>query len=540
MDPTPVEADATSNYGSDFTPDEEEILHGLLQEAPAATLADGLDLVLKDINDNESPRGARIPRMSRYKQQRSRRSSIRTRKQRSHIALEVADDSNISAHVESTESRQGREHHERSVSIEAPIDSPFNPPSVPAVREPDLRSPLERFRTKPRKSLSVTDLVSPSWCELQYWFTLTKHGKKRRTPAMKQGTVVHKILEEEVHQTVAVNIRSREDAWGLRIWNIIQGLRTLRETGMTRELEVWGVFDGLVVNGVIDELSYICPDRELEAAEFEINAPPPLPPDQRSISDFLSPNGSQTLRQDNLGIAAAELPPSSSSGKACSKIYITDTKTRSVKSIPKAASFRPTLMQLMLYHRLLSDMATNQIEPSILFSRYDLQPDEPFTDTFIAQISGISYAAPSVIPPKTHDPDPAAFTPDIDQDTLDLLLSHNSLNQLWTLMMRELRTTFPQGAQSVGKVLKADYRDALDGRLIGDKTVLMDEDLLNKYLQSELGWWKGERPAEGVCLEEAYKCRSCDFAEECGWRKGKIEEAREKMRMVRERGVSVV
>ncbi|KAL8697808.1 MAG: hypothetical protein Q9224_002135 [Gallowayella concinna] len=99
MDPTPVEADATSNYGSDFTPDEEEILHGLLQEAPAAILADGLDLVLKDINDNESPRGARIPRMSRYKQQRSRRSSIRTRKQRSHVALEVADDnSDISAH----------------------------------------------------------------------------------------------------------------------------------------------------------------------------------------------------------------------------------------------------------------------------------------------------------------------------------------------------------------------------------------------------------------------------------------------------------
>ncbi|KAL8697807.1 MAG: hypothetical protein Q9224_002134, partial [Gallowayella concinna] len=225
---------------------------------------------------------------------------------------------------------------------------------------------------------------------------------------MKQGTVVHKILEEEVHQTVTVNIRSREDAWGLRIWNIIQGLRTLRETGMTRELEVWGVFDGLVVNGVIDELSYICPDRELEAAEFEINAPPPLPPDQRSISDFLSPNGPQTLRQDNFGIAAAELPPSSSSGKACSKIYITDTKTRSVKSIPKAASFRPTLMQLMLYHRLLSDMATNKIDPSILFSRYDLQPDEPFTDTFIAQISGISYAAPSVVPPKTDDPDPPA------------------------------------------------------------------------------------------------------------------------------------
>ncbi|KAL8816359.1 MAG: hypothetical protein Q9223_004617 [Gallowayella weberi] len=509
MNPTPVEADTTSNYGSDFTPDEEEILHSLLQEAPAATLPEDLDLALKDINDNETPRGARIPRRSQYQQQWSGSNSIWTRQQTSGITLEMADDSNISASG-----------------------------GWPDI-EPDLRSPLERFRTKPRKALSVTDLVSPSWCELQYWFTLTKHGKKRRTPAMKQGTAVHKILEEEVHQTVAVDIRTKEDAWGLRIWNTIQGLRTLRETGMTRELEVWGVFDGLLVNGVIDELSYKCPDRELEAAELETNVPPPLPPDQRNISGFLSPNGSQTPCQNNFGIAAAQLSPSSSSSKGRSKVYITDTKTRSVKSIPKAASFRPTLMQLMLYHRLLSDMATNMIDPSVLFSRYDLRPDEPFTDAFIAQISGIFYAPPSS-PPKIDNTEPSTFAPDIDQDTLQLLLSHNSLNQLWTLMISDFRTTFPHGAQSVGKVLKADYRDAVDGRLIGEKTVLMDEDLLTKYLKSELGWWKGERPAEGVCLEEAYKCRSCDFAEECGWRKGKIDEAREKMRMMKGRGVSVV
>src|SRR6187402_1522359 len=129
---------------------------------------------------------------------------------------------------------------------------------------PDMRSPLERFRTPPKKAFSVTDLVSPAWCELQYWYTLTKHGRKRRTPAMKEGTRVHRVLEEQVHTMVKIDITTREDAWGLRIWNVIQGLRTLRDTGQTRELEIWGTVDGLVVNGVIDELSYICPDTELE------------------------------------------------------------------------------------------------------------------------------------------------------------------------------------------------------------------------------------------------------------------------------------
>ncbi|KAL8925345.1 MAG: hypothetical protein Q9172_002276 [Xanthocarpia lactea] len=529
-----MEVEIGSEYGSDFTPDEEEILHSLLQQAHSATLTEDLSLVLKDIEDNESPRGARLPRIdARHPQQLSDSNQITTRRQTPHVTVKAADDSNPWANVESPESREGRNRHERSVSIEASIDPPpvaLKPP------EPDLRSPLERFRSKPKKPLSVTDLVSPSWCELQYWFTLTKHGKKRRTPAMKQGTAVHKTLEEEVHRTVEINIRTREDAWGLRIWNIIQGLRTLRETGLTRELEVWGVFDGLVVNGVIDELSYECPDRELEAAGLEpMNISSSLPPDQRSITDFLSPNGSQTLSQTNFGAAAARHPQLPDTKKN-SAIYITDTKTRSVNSIPKAASFRPTLMQLMLYHRLLSNMATNNIDASALFSRHDVQSDEPFTDAFIAQIGGISYDAPPD-PSQVEEHKSLPSNQDINPDTLNLLLSHNSLNKLWTLMMRDFQTTFPHGAQSIGKVLKADYRHAMDGHVIGEKTLLMDEELLSRYLDSELKWWKGERAAEGVCLEEAYKCGSCEFADECGWRKGKIEEAREKMRMARKKSV---
>ena len=356
---------------------------------------------------------------------------------------------------------------------------------------------------------------------------------------MKQGTAVHKILEDEVHRTVEIRIRTKEDAWGLRIWNVIQGLRTLRETGMTRELEVWGVFDGLVVNGVVDELSHECPDPELDSASLEpTNVVPSLPPDQRSITDFLSPNGSRTLSQTNFGAVATSSPQTSYTGKD-SPIYITDTKTRSVKSIPKAASFRPTLMQLMLYHRLVSNMATNEVDASALFSRHDLEADKPFTDAFVAQISGIfSDAPPST--PQPENPEAPQSTPAIEQDTLNLLLTHNSLDQLWALMMRDFQTTFPRGAQSVGKVLKADYRDAVTGHVIGEKTVLMDEELLTKYLESELKWWKGERAAQGVCLEEAYKCGSCEFADECGWRKGKIEEAREKMRMKRDGSKSMV
>jgi hypothetical protein len=56
--------DGLSEYGSDFTPDEEDILIGLLQQAPLSpsTATTIPDLQLKDIEDDEAPRGAKVLR----------------------------------------------------------------------------------------------------------------------------------------------------------------------------------------------------------------------------------------------------------------------------------------------------------------------------------------------------------------------------------------------------------------------------------------------------------------------------------------------
>jgi len=368
------------------------------------------------------------------------------------------------------------------------------------------------------KALSVTDLVSPSWCELQYWYTLTKHGRKRRTPAMKQGSAVHKKLEDQVHRTVEVKIKRAEDAWGLRMWNIIQGLRTLRDTGMTRELEIWGVIDGQVVNGVIDELSYICPDRELEEATEKPNKDDP-PEGQATIDNYFIQSGGQSIEQ---GV----LTRLSSIRKKTSLIYLTDVKTRGVKSVPKGASFRPTMMQLMLlmlYHRLLSELATNRVDAAVLFARYELEPDEPFSDSFIAQIGNLD----EVYYDALDDPLQAApeVPPVSTQDSMQILLENNSLAQLWQLMMQEFQRTMPDGLKSIGKVLKAEYRGQADGEILGMKTFLRDDELLQNHLDDEMKWWRGKREARGVDLKEAYKCGYCEFADECTWRKTKIAEA---------------
>jgi exonuclease V len=342
---------------------------------------------------------------------------------------------------------------------------------------------------------------------------------------MKAGSSIHKTLEDQVHRSVPVDIQTKEDAWGLRLWNVIQGLQTLRETGMTREFEVWGILEGEVVNGVIDELSYICPDSELEAkAAAASGTPAPLPPDQHPLTDFLSSPGGRATQ------AATSRDHRRARGPA-SKIYILDVKTRSSASLPNEVSFRPTQMQLMLYQHLLSGLATNSVDASVLFKRYSLNPDRRFTDAFIAKVGSLNeifYDAP----------DSPLGSSQVSQESargsLDLLLEHSTLRSLWKLMTEHYAMTFPRGRDSVGDVLKVEYRSPSDGKIRGAKTLLYDAEVLEDYIADEMDWWKGNREAQGVVIEEAYKCGICEFSDECDWRKIRVQEGIEKIRLRRE------
>lgn len=380
-------------------------------------------------------------------------------------------------------------------------------PSIePSSDIPDTRTPIERFRTAPKKPLSVTDLVSPAWCELQYWYSLTKYGKKKRTPAMKQGSAVHKVLEEQVHTTVPIDVHTKEDTWGLKLWNIIQGLRTLRTTGMTRELEMWGVLDGQIVNGICDELSYTCTDPELEAHIQKTNKPSTPAPDQPIISEFFAR-------------VSGEASEKKQTHKQDRQVYITDVKTRMNATVPSGSSLRPTIMQLMIYRKLLADMADGAVDASIVFDRFKLKPDDHFSDSFISQLAGLEL---NLRDDSTED---TYASVESMEDAVDELLTHNSLNQLWQLMVLEFRKTFVRGVDSVSRVLRAEFRSQKNGTILGARAFAYDDETLQTYVQDEMKWWKGEREAQGVDVTEAFKCRSCEFAETCSWRISKFEEA---------------
>lgn len=502
-------------------------------------------------------------------------------------------------HPDSTEGRERERERDRARELEwtRSISEAQEAASTDTTVQ-DIRSPLERCRRPPNKAFSVSDLISPAWCELQYWYTLTKYGRKKRTPAMKLGSAVHKALEDELYMTVPVEITNKEDAWGLRIWNVIQGLRTLRHCGMTREMEIWGLVDGELVNGVIDQLSYECPNPELEAtaaayyAEIEAERAA-VPEYQMSLSDYLlSPaQGGRTL--SDLAISNVDDVPHEPDSSArqllppevfsdIPRIYLTDIKTRGSRSMPtvKSSAFRPTLLQLQIYYHMLNRLITSDdVNIELLASRYGFDPQRPFTDAFISEVSSLNDQFFDSSSSREFDPDyipmpedaksiPSSFhdfTPSSSQDSTGLLLKYNSLSHLWKLMKHQLRLTFlPSSSESsmpatdvaVAPSIPAECQpttlesyptslsplltarfilstpppDTEEGtsanatnktRVLGSRSFLFDPATMTSYLSDQMDWWRGHRDPRGVEVMDAWKCRICEFNELCEWRREK-------------------
>ncbi|KAG4252547.1 hypothetical protein FPRO04_02330 [Fusarium proliferatum] len=378
----------------------------------------------------------------------------------------------------------------------------------------DGRSPLQRFRSYPKRPLTVTDLTSGAWCELQYWYTLTRlpGGRRTRTAAMKQGTKVHKKLEDEVHTTVQIDIMTKEDAFGLKLWNLVQGLRTLRDTGLTRELEVWGMIDGNLVNGVIDSVSYENPNPEFEAElssqESETTG------QQSSLTDYFPPKN--TTHKNDSG----------------PKIYLADVKTRGSFSPVSNAQIRPAKIQLLLYHHFLSNMAAGKLDFFKVFRRYGLDPDDAFSDTFIAQVGSLHdeiFVDASETETEFTQEHPSSSFQSSSSAGPDLL-QYRTLRELIPLVEHEIGLTFPQGEHSLGHMLRVQYVHRNDGREIDLHDFPVSRQALETYLANYMDWWKGKRDARGVDIEEAFKCRTCEFASDCSWRQGMDDEMLQRAR----------
>lgn len=111
-------------------------------------------------------------------------------------------------------------------------------------------NPLFKYR---RGVLSVSDLSAQIWCEQQltykflYPFVLNDNGEIKRVddkPHMLRGTSLHLERELEIQTKITIECKTREDSYGVRLLNMIQGINGLltwnkpNERYITREMPV--------------------------------------------------------------------------------------------------------------------------------------------------------------------------------------------------------------------------------------------------------------------------------------------------------------
>ncbi|RUS14459.1 exonuclease V [Endogone sp. FLAS-F59071] len=218
--------------------------------------------------------------------------------------------------------------------------------AVVDIEDAQSSSPFERHRQQ-KGFLSVSDLVGMEWCGLQFHYTLEGPGYRTATPAMRKGRAIHHALELEVHDIVKVETTAKEDVWGLRLFNCLQGLKEMLRGGKTRELAVFGFThdtarssissfpskDRYVIYGIIDEIE----------------------------------------RHDD---------PSNNISW-----HLSDTKTRARPQMPKSSKTEASKFQLMLYKHLFDALTRgpSAFDADAFFNALHLDPDVPFSDAFLAQ-----------------------------------------------------------------------------------------------------------------------------------------------------------
>ncbi|PWN51309.1 hypothetical protein IE53DRAFT_328657 [Violaceomyces palustris] len=191
------------------------------------------------------------------------------------------------------------------------------PPSPPtSLQEHALRKP----------HFSVSDLVSPSWCEYSFQYgvlgmshlppsqrpesILTPSGVTLKSDRSKvevkekvleAGKAIHSVLEDEAHpDRVTVRVVTREDEWGLRLLNLITSLKILippplsipapspRHQVCCREVPVFGRLGQDLVLGVVDEIT---------RRPVDLDRPwDPLPPSSSSALGLISRDGKRLTR----------------------------------------------------------------------------------------------------------------------------------------------------------------------------------------------------------------------------------------------------
>ncbi|KAJ7157288.1 exonuclease V [Mycena filopes] len=462
------------------------------------------------------------------------------------------------------------------------------------------QSPIRRFRRS--GTLSVTDLIALAWCEVQFDYGLRQKRSRRlvdRPPSFrgatgkeifvqqevaarndqttKRGQFIHKELELELRpeDIEVVLTATEEERWALRLLNFLSSLVSLVVEGCAREIPVFGIVEGVVVVGIIDEL-------------LILDQPGPETGTKRTSDSSLPSPKRPCCAPSEAGAS----PPPAPTPPPLKCIRVIDTKTRRTYSLPSDEDTEPARLQVLLYHRLLTDLLDARLDFPALWRALRVDPSAPFSAEFLRQMADVMGASDSVrcleevvvllrtrlaelgLPavdgtvqiiyrsqdkysserrrgPKARtreDEDVAKAIEMSLAEVFDVELAA-ALKESASSVLEPSRVT-PEVApvastsKSTGLQQEATILDFAAGEaprpgseqnlatppkrpeIIGTKDFRVDDEALDAYLHGALEWWQGARAARGVSERQTARCYSCEYRNDCEWRESKAAEIR--------------
>jgi exonuclease V len=180
-------------------------------------------------------------------------------------------------------------------------------------------------------------------------------------------------------------------------------------------------------------------------------------------------------------------------------LQIVEFKTRTRNILPGSAQKQTHEMQVMVYKHLLDNLIRHGLKTEKIYSVLNLDGTKRLGKDVLSHFK-------------------SGFSSEINTYSLDDLVTN-------------LNTT----AKFLPYVtsLKINYTSQKDGQCFAEETVEYDQNWVSKKIKYLLSYWNGERTTEGVEIEDAWKCQSCYYADECIWRQTKAAELvkRNKMKM---------
>ncbi|PVG01864.1 hypothetical protein CPB86DRAFT_781242 [Serendipita vermifera] len=368
---------------------------------------------------------------------------------------------------------------------------------------------MERFRRQ--KSLSVSNLVHPFWCEYKAKYDLIgqKHLGVEKRPmefeverkvienekevikkvpmkidreiavASEKQTVigreVHRKLEKEVipDQLIYIITHKRVEDYAIKLIYMIERMQGLVEKGKSRELPVLGLIHGIPITGIIDDLRLVT-----------------FSPGTSGSSPLPRPVGKNSL-------------------------FITDFKT------VRSARFKYQVsddykLQMMLYKHLLDGLLSPTFDWIQLFEANELDSREIFGDEFIAQLS-LNYQETNLSNlAKVQNLEDVVIA---WKDTVESLKLANGLVETeLSIQYRLPGDSSPGPSSNLQSDSNEDTERVRDSTVLATRTFDYDVEFLQHKLNQALDFWLGQRPLKGVPIGETWKCGVCEYKKDCEWR----------------------